>query len=58
MTAAGGRFYYAKDSTLSPDDLGSYFDEERVRRFLALKRRLDPDTRWQTDLWKRLFAAC
>ena len=58
VTAAGGRFYYAKDSTLSPDDLGSYFDEERVRRFLALKRRLDPDTRWQTDLWKRLFAAC
>jgi len=55
VTAAGGRFYYAKDSTLAPDDLGAYFDEERVRRFLALKRRLDPETRWQTNLWRRVF---
>ncbi len=53
---AGGRFYYAKDSTLAPDDLGDYFEEERVRRFLALKRQLDPGGRWQTALWQRLFA--
>jgi FAD/FMN-containing dehydrogenase len=56
VTDAGGRFYYAKDSTLAPDDLGGYYDADRVRRFLALKRQLDPDTRWQTALWQRLFA--
>jgi len=56
VAGAGGRFYFAKDSILAPEDLGDYYDEERVRRFLALKRELDPELRWQTDLWRRLFA--
>jgi hypothetical protein len=37
----GGRFYFAKDSTLHPERLQSYLGEERVQRFLALKRRVD-----------------
>jgi FAD/FMN-containing dehydrogenase len=52
---AGGRFYYAKDSTLTAPQLERYRAEERVQRFLALKRELDPDELLQTDLWRRLF---
>ncbi len=52
---AGGRFYFAKDSTLTAPDLVAYRAEERVRRFLAMKRALDPETLLQTDLWRRLF---
>ena len=53
---AGGRFYLAKDSTLHPSRLGSFLAEERVQRFLAIKRRVDPEYLLQTDLWQRLFA--
>jgi FAD/FMN-containing dehydrogenase len=53
----GGRFYFAKDSTLHPERLQSYLGEERVQRFLALKRRVDPDNLLQTDLYRRLFAS-
>lgn len=56
VLGAGGRFYFAKDSTLSRESLASYLEEERVRRFLALKHELDPDSLLQTDLWRRLFA--
>ncbi len=52
---AGGRFYFAKDSTLTAPDLERYRAEERVQRFLALKRELDPEALLQTDLWRRLF---
>jgi decaprenylphospho-beta-D-ribofuranose 2-oxidase len=51
----GGRFYFAKDSTLHPERLQSYLGEERVQQFLALKRRLDPENLLQTDLYRRLF---
>jgi FAD/FMN-containing dehydrogenase len=54
---AGGRFYFAKDSTLTAAQLEGYRAEPRVREFLALKRALDPDALLQTDLWRRLFAA-
>jgi len=54
---AGGRFYFAKDSTLTAGQLEHYRAEDRVQRFLALKRELDPDGLLQTDLWRRLFPA-
>jgi hypothetical protein len=54
---AGGRFYYAKDLTLSPDILKGYMQEERVQKFLKLKQEVDPDEMLQTELWRRLFAA-
>jgi decaprenylphospho-beta-D-ribofuranose 2-oxidase len=54
---AGGRFYFAKDSTLTAPQLERYLAEERVQRFLGLKRTLDPDALLQTDLWRRLFTA-
>jgi hypothetical protein len=52
---AGGRFYFAKDSTLHPSRLTDYLGEERVRKFLALKRECDPENLLQTDLYRRIF---
>ncbi len=57
VIAAGGRFYFAKDSTLSATSWAPFLGEERVQRFLALKRALDPDALLQTDLWRRIFGA-
>ncbi len=54
---AGGRFYFAKDSTLTAAQLEAYRAEPRVQQFLAHKRTLDPDGVLQTDLWRRLFPA-
>ncbi len=51
----GGRFYFAKDLTLSHARLGAYLAEDRVQRFLALKRQHDPDTLLQTNLYRRVF---
>jgi FAD/FMN-containing dehydrogenase len=57
VLAAGGRFYFAKDSTLHPSRLESYLGEARVKRFLDLKRRVDPEGLLQTDLYRRLFGS-
>ncbi len=51
----GGRFYFAKDLTLGRDRLERFLAEERVQRFLALKRRYDPDETLQTELYRRLI---
>jgi decaprenylphospho-beta-D-ribofuranose 2-oxidase len=55
VLAAGGRHYFAKDSTLQASRLGALLAEERVQRFLALKKELDPEGILQTDLFRRLF---
>jgi FAD/FMN-containing dehydrogenase len=57
VIAAGGRFYFAKDSTLARTRLGAYLAEERVQRFVALKQRYDPEGLLETNLYRRLFAA-
>lgn len=56
VVESGGRFYFAKDSTLSPERIQSYLAEERVQRFLTLKKACDPEELLQTDLYRRLFA--
>jgi FAD/FMN-containing dehydrogenase len=53
---AGGRFYFAKDLVIAPDDMLRSYPADRVRAFLELKRELDPETLLQTDLWRRVFA--
>ncbi|MEZ4518300.1 MAG: FAD-binding oxidoreductase [Chloroflexota bacterium] len=53
---AGGRFYFAKDSTLRPEVANAYLGEDRINRFKALKQRCDPEELFQTDLWRRVFA--
>jgi len=55
VLAAGGRFYFAKDSTLTPDQARRMFPAENLARFRALKRELDPDNLLQTALSRRLF---
>ncbi|MGI8923522.1 MAG: FAD-binding oxidoreductase [Fimbriimonadales bacterium] len=52
---AGGRFYFAKDSTLRPEAVREFLGEGTVQQFLGLKRRLDPENLFQTELSKRLF---
>jgi decaprenylphospho-beta-D-ribofuranose 2-oxidase len=55
VLAAGGRFYFAKDSTLRPEVALAYLGEETVARFRALKERCDPEGILQTNLWRRVF---
>jgi FAD/FMN-containing dehydrogenase len=52
---AGGRFYFAKDSTLEPQSAEAYLGAETLDRFFALKRESDPECLLQTDLANRLF---
>lgn len=52
---AGGRFYFAKDSTLHAERLERYLGEERVQKFLEIKRKCDPENMLQTDLFRRVF---
>jgi FAD/FMN-containing dehydrogenase len=56
VLAAGGRFYFAKDSVLGPDAPARMYAPDRLDAFLALKRALDPEELLQTDLWRRVFA--
>jgi len=55
VLAAQGRFYFAKDLVLGPDDARRMFPAERLAEFQALKRRLDPDGLLATDLSRRVF---
>ncbi len=52
---AGGRFYFAKDSTLDRPSAAAYLGEDRLRRFFALKQSCDPEGLLQTALSCRLF---
>lgn len=50
----GGRFYYAKDATLTPSSFVRIHGDEAVAKFRALRQRLDPGGVLQTDLARRL----
>jgi hypothetical protein len=52
---AGGRFYFAKDSTLKPEIVQAYLGHDVIDQFRTLKERYDPDMILQTNLWRRLF---
>ena len=52
---AGGRFYFAKDSTLTADATARYLGADTLRRFRTLKMRCDPEHILQTDLYRRLL---
>jgi decaprenylphospho-beta-D-ribofuranose 2-oxidase len=55
VLAAGGRFYFAKDATLTPDAFRRFLGSETIDKFLALKKKYDPDNLLETDLSKRLL---
>lgn len=52
---AGGRFYLAKDHFLTPTQFRQSMGEGVVESFLQLKQEFDPETRLQSDLFRRLF---
>jgi FAD/FMN-containing dehydrogenase len=54
VLAAGGRFYFAKDSTLNREAVASYLGAA-IAKFRKLKRKVDPHSLLQTDLYRRCF---
>lgn len=54
VLAAGGRFYFAKDSTLRPSDVRGYLGEEALAQYRQLKMQLDPESLFTSDLARRL----
>lgn len=55
VLASGGRFYFAKDSTLDNASAATYLGADTLRQFAVLKRECDPENLLQTELSKRLF---
>ncbi len=55
ILAAGGRFYFAKNSETTPETAVAYLGAETVERFKALKRRTDPNNLLESDLYRRVF---
>ncbi len=56
VLAGGGRFYFAKDLVLSANDPERFFPPQKLSAFRALKRELDPEGLFETNLWRRAFA--
>jgi len=52
---AGGRFYFAKDSTLRRADARAYLGDSALATFRDAKRKLDPDDLLTSELARRLF---
>jgi len=57
VLAAGGRFYFAKDLVIAPEDVARYVPKENLRKFLEMKRRPDPEGLLQTNLSRRVRGA-
>ena len=53
----GGKFYFAKDSTLRKEIVYKAFSKEVIEKFISLKKNLDPNEILQSDLYKRIFLA-
>ena len=51
----GGKFYFAKDLVVRPEDARRFFPEDKLAAFSALKRELDPDNLFVTELSRRVF---
>lgn len=56
VVGAGGRFYFAKDSVVSPQAVRRAFGNERLQQFFAIKDRVDPDGLLQGNLHRRVLA--
>ncbi len=54
VLAAGGRFYFAKDSTLRPSDVAQYLGEAAIARFHEAKAAVDPDSLLTSELAERV----
>lgn len=56
VVRAGGRFYFAKDSVVTPEAWRASLGDEVIGRFFAMKREYDPETLIQGNLWRRVMA--
>lgn len=54
--AAGGRFYFAKNSETAPETARTFLGDETIAKFRKLKERCDPDNLLGSDLYQRVFA--
>lgn len=54
VLASGGRFYLAKDSTLTPEHFAASVGEGTMTEFFGLKARFDPENLLTSDLAQRL----
>ncbi|MBI5291317.1 MAG: FAD-binding oxidoreductase [Chloroflexi bacterium] len=54
---AGGRFYFAKDSTLTREVVAESLGPDTLARFCAMKARCDPQSLLQTELYRRVFGS-
>ncbi|MEM8862446.1 MAG: FAD-binding protein, partial [Chloroflexota bacterium] len=52
----GGKFYFAKDSTMRPEIAAETMGQKTVDQLIKLKKKYDPNLFFQTDLWNRIFA--
>lgn len=55
VLAAGGRFYFAKNSETSAETARAFLGEETIAKFKKLKKRCDPNGLLESDLYRRLF---
>lgn len=51
----GGKFYFAKDLLVRPEDARRFFPPDRLAAFARLKRELDPGNLFATELSQRVF---
>jgi decaprenylphospho-beta-D-ribofuranose 2-oxidase len=56
VIGAGGRFYFAKDATLTRSAAARAFPASEVSEFRDLKASVDPAGILQSDLYRRLFS--
>jgi FAD/FMN-containing dehydrogenase len=53
---AGGRFYFAKDAVVSQPHMQRAYGKERLEKFVAVKKKVDPAGMFANDLWLRALA--
>jgi len=56
VTAAGGRFYFAKNSETRSETAARFLGARAISEFKRLKRRCDPNGMLESNLYRRLFA--
>lgn len=56
LADAGGRCYFAKDSTLTSEQVRRMYSQDHLARFLVLKSRYDRQKVLSTDLYRRVLA--
>lgn len=55
VLAAGGRFYFAKNSETSAESARAFLGEETIAKFKKIKKRCDPNGLLESDLYRRIF---